>query len=547
MRGSRGRHRVATVHVLALFSLAPNLVPALASEGGSSDGPSASSAGGQPSSSNAVAPLDSGSTGTGALRGGWLITPSISVLETYTDNVALAPSNRKESDFITSVTPGLRIEGKGARANLSLVYRRHELLYAGESDRNSSQNFLNATGSLEAIERWLFIDAGATITQQAISAFGSQPTVTENVSSNRVETSSYFISPYIRGRLGSAAEYNVRYRWTAASSDGNALADSDVSEWSGNLGSTARGTLFGWRLDASRQANHVDTRRSTELRLVRGTLLYHYDSDLTFSLNAGHESNNYSTASTESRVTYGGGFEWVPSPRARVAGTTEKRFFGESHEFTLDYRTPLSSWQFLDRRVVTVLPPQLALPGQATAYDLLFDALTSRFPDPALRAQEVQRVLQQNGTPENLGLQTGFLTTRAFVERIQQASFALLGTRNTITFTATRTTREGIGEAGGGPDDFTLSSEIETRTIGASWAHRFSALSSANLLATRIQTKGSAGTNLESVQDTVRLIFSHRLGPRTSGSIGLRYVRFDPTTGLDYTEKAVTASVSTTF
>lgn len=500
-----------------------------------------------PVSSTASTPSDSpGPTGD-TRRGGWLIVPSISVMETYTDNVTLAPSGREESDFITSVMPSLRVEGNSARAKLSLNYRRQQLLYAGDSDRNSGQNFLNAAGTLEAVERLLYIDAGASITQQAISAFGSQPTVTENVDRNRAETATYYVSPYVRGRFGSAAEYTLRYKRTMTNSSVNAFSDSDINDFTGAVRSISRGTLFGWALDANKSTTHFDTRRSIELRLLRGTLFYHYDPELTFLAIAGHESNNYASPSMEDKATYGAGFEWTPSPRTRAAGTAERRFFGDSHDFTLTHRTPLSSWQYSDRRMVTVLPNQLALTSPGTAFDLLFNALTSRFPDPIARAQEVERLLQQTGTPANLGLQTGFLTTRAFVEQVRQASVAMLGVRNTITFTATMSQREGIGAAGGTPDDFTLSPEIDTRSLSISWAHKLSAVTSANVIASHIQSKGAAGTNLETEQNTVRLLFTHRFGPRTSGTLGLRYVRFDGTTGQEYTERAVTASVSTTF
>src|SRR5688500_10473182 len=125
----------------------------------------------------------------------WRITPTLSVTETFTDNVELAPGDRKQSDFITQVSPGLRVTGTGARLRLNLNYTMQQVLYAGDSDRNSRQNFLDAVANLEAIQNWLFVDATARITQQAVSAFGPQPTsdgtATSNVNANRSETSAF--------------------------------------------------------------------------------------------------------------------------------------------------------------------------------------------------------------------------------------------------------------------------------------------------------------------------------------------------------------------
>lgn len=73
---------------------------------------------------------------------------------------------------------------------------------ADPSQNNNTQNSLNAFGTLEAVENWLFIDASGNIYQQSISAFGAAPIspgVNTNVNSNITETSTYQVSPYIRG------------------------------------------------------------------------------------------------------------------------------------------------------------------------------------------------------------------------------------------------------------------------------------------------------------------------------------------------------------
>jgi uncharacterized protein (PEP-CTERM system associated) len=480
-------------------------------------------------------------------RRGWFIVPSMEVVETYTDNVALAPDNRKESDFITSLSPALRIDGNTARARLNLNYRRQQLFYAGGSQRNTGLNFLNALGRLEAIENRVYVEAGGSITQQAISAFGAQPTSSENTNSNRAETSSFFLSPYARGRIGSAAEYEARYRATTTRSSASILAGSQTSEFSGALKSSSQLATIGWTLDANRHTTRFEGRRSLELARTGGSLIYHYDPELVFSLLGGLESNNYASQSTESRGTYGIGFDWAPSPRTRATGTAEKRFFGDSHDLSVSHRTPRSSWQYTHSRAATVVPDQLGLARPGTAYDLLFDALASRFPDPLLRAQEVERQLRQNGIPANLAGDNSFLTSQAFVQRIQQASVGLLGVRDTIIFTASSARRESLGGGGGAVGDFAASSVIDTRSVTATWAHRLSPLSSVNLLLSHVNSKGAAGTNLDTTQNSARVLFSHNLSPRTQATIGVRYVSFDSITGSGFTEKAVTASIATLF
>src|SRR2546423_15691081 len=67
----------------------------------------------------------------------WRIAPSLTVAETLTDNVNLAPDGLKRSDLITQIVPGIRIDGTGARLKLNLNYQMNNILYARESSQNN--------------------------------------------------------------------------------------------------------------------------------------------------------------------------------------------------------------------------------------------------------------------------------------------------------------------------------------------------------------------------------------------------------------------------
>src|SRR4051812_7456917 len=71
--------------------------------------------------------------GQALAQSSWRIVPSISVAETYTDNVALTPSSTKESDLITQVSPGIHLISQG-RLRLDASYTPTALLYANNSD-----------------------------------------------------------------------------------------------------------------------------------------------------------------------------------------------------------------------------------------------------------------------------------------------------------------------------------------------------------------------------------------------------------------------------
>ena len=56
-----------------------------------------------------------------AFGGTWRLAPSLTVTETYTDNVNLDTAER-QGDFVTQVSPTLLLTGEGARLNTTLSY-----------------------------------------------------------------------------------------------------------------------------------------------------------------------------------------------------------------------------------------------------------------------------------------------------------------------------------------------------------------------------------------------------------------------------------------
>ena len=486
---------------------------------------------------------------TSANAENWRITPSISVTETLTDNVRLAPDDRKESDLITQISPGISINGTGARVKLNLNYRMNGILYANESSSNNIQNYLSASSTVEAVKNWLFVDANASITQQALSAFGSQPTSTgdSNINNNRAETRTYQLSPYVKGRIGLTGNYQVRYRWTESSTRSGPFGTVSFEEWTGLVnGSTGLASLR-WSLDGSSQHTKQEPNRDIDSARLRGSLIYAYDPQMRFHVTAGHETNNYSGAESKGYGTYGGGFDWTPSNRTTVSASIEKRPFGNSHVISATHRTPRTSWRYSDRKDVTTLPQQLATQPLGTAYDLLFNALTTAIPDPVLRAEAVNEQLRLSGIPPDLLLARTFYTTRVFEQHVREASVAFLGVRNTVTLGYVMTDGDSIVTAIGAPDDLTLTSNVQQRGMTASWAHKLSPHSSLTAIASRYHSSSSSSP-LKTTQDTVRVLLTHQLGRRTSGNLAVRYVRFDgPDAISDYSEKAITASLVVTF
>jgi hypothetical protein len=60
----------------------------------------------------------------------WDIVPTVSVAETYTDNVSLAPNSFAQGDWVTEITPAISVAATGARLKLNATYDPQVLYYA---------------------------------------------------------------------------------------------------------------------------------------------------------------------------------------------------------------------------------------------------------------------------------------------------------------------------------------------------------------------------------------------------------------------------------
>ncbi len=474
----------------------------------------------------------------------WQITPSIAIDGTFTDNVNLTENNRK-SDFVTRISPGIRIDGQSARASGNLNYQWQQYAYADTSARNNQQKSLAANGRLELVEQWLFLDASHNTSQQAVSAFGTQGVGNELINDNRTEVSSYRLSPYIQGRLASVADYQLRYSGTHTSSDAGALSGGTAATtqaWNGQLSGLTPLALLSWAFNVDKlDINHSRGFTSQNDRMY-GTLTYLIVPQVRLSVSAGSESDNYLAGVEREKSTAGIGVEWAPTERTKVAVRKDRRSFGDSFSADFTHRTALSAWKFSDSRSVRVPSADMALAPRGTFYDLFYDLLAS-ISNPADRATAAQQAatIYTGGSPNSLI--PSALTSQAFIERRQMASFALTGVNNTVTFALDRSNSQRIG-AGIGlglGDDFALTPEIRQTGFNTNWAYRMTPNEVLTLTALTSRSVGSG--NLETTLKSLSLRLSTKLGAQTSASVGLRQTRFDNSNGNDYDEQALTGAV----
>ena len=477
----------------------------------------------------------------------WRFTPMLSVSETYSDNVTLAPAGAAKRDWITTVSPGIHAEGSGVRVRGFFDYRLSDSTYANEANLDNRQNFLNSRITVELLEKRFFIETRASISQQVRSAFSATSTDTSSATANRVETSVYQIAPYWRGRYSDIAIYQIRLNATQSTSRGIAASSTSTTEWLGSLRSATPSAKIGWALEGTALSVDSGAAKKSEMTRGRGSMILEVQPDLHLSLFEGFETTDFSGSGRQSSHTPGFGLAWTPSIRTQVAAIREKRIFGQAQTIALSHRISRIALRYDDSREIAVLSNLVAASGPGTLNALMSDLLMSGIPDPALRAQAVNSRLETSGQPAQSGAVGEFQTNQIFLRRNRQLSVAALGATDTVTLSWNLRDQLAVGSVASSLDSFSVSPSIRQRTVRATWMHRLSPISSMTLSSSRLNTQSLAGSTAESTQTAMSLLATRKIGQRTSVSVGVRRSVFDSTVTGGNRENAVLSTLATRF
>ena len=464
-------------------------------------------------------------------RAGWTTQAEVGVRETYNDNATFGGSGDEEYDFITELWANLRLYGRGPRLNASFEYRPTLLVYARNSQEDKLLNFLRTSGTLEVLDNYFFIDAFGSISQEFISPFGGRPGDITTATPNRAETRSIGISPYVRGLLRWGQEYELRYRHLWTSSDATSVADVESQYVTGRLASPVR--LFGWALEYEQskiRQEDFTLQPDRESRLARARVFFQPDYAWRFSASAGREENNYEVLrEMKSSDIYGAGVAWNPSGRTSGEVYYEERFFGPSRLARLRHRTPLTAWNISYSLGTSDYQQELLARSPLETAALLDSIFAARIPDPVERRAAVEQFMRANGIPSSgtLSNPLTFYTTQIFLQERLDASAAIVGVRNSITFNIFASQSERISETlpSTVPDGFIFGDRIKTRGFGLRADHRLAPFTSIGASATRTHSVQEDPTSLaqsfETRNDYFTLTVNHSLSQRTTTFAGI--------------------------
>ena len=492
--------------------------------------------------------------GGGAPRDPWRITYGIGADETWSDNINLAPSGSERSDFVTSITPTISATRFGRHLTANFTYQPQFLFYANGTNGNTLRNALAADLKATLVDNFLTFDAGAAITQQNVSPYGTLAANTVNGSSNRAETRTYSLGPTLQSRVNQDISYNAGYRFTQSSSNNSAYATNHSSTAFAGFESSTSFRDIGFGGNYSRQDQQYGGLNEVITEQVGGTLTYVVTPTVHLRGNFGYDRSSYPTTGQADLkgLSYSAGFDWQPSHHSSLNVLFGHRYFGPTANVRLQQasnRYVLSASYTRDQTTSTGSGLTLVADPNYALLDQFYQA---SIPDPALRAQAVAAALLSLGLPVSQFGTSGFLSNQLFVQKRADISLALLGVINTVVFDIARTQSQSLSAITAGFDVFNQSNRFQTTSYSATWSHKLGPLTSMN--GTIQKNRNSAETGFGDTSQRIFTVGVTRTFTRhLSGSVLYRNSMQTSNSGSggfyggNYRENAVLGSARLTF
>jgi len=464
------------------------------------------------------------------------IVPSFSTSASVVDT--RRPSGARTSDAVLQLQPGLRVSSSSGRVRGTLQYSMSGVVRSASNGGSEVYNALNAAGSAELIPAWAYLDASATVSQQALSAYGQQSATVYSNNRNLTEVATVSVSPYLRGFLGPALRYEARVTASGVNARRSKAGDSSGEAALLSVGSATSG-LLGWGVDLTSDRRHFRLSRDTQVDRALGTLSIRPDPEYGFTLRAGQERSDALSLEQRSYNNWGAGARWTPTERTAFSSDYDRRYFGNAYSLQLTHRLPLSSFRIASSRSATTGANAGSQSQAVTLYQLYDLLLASRFPDPVQRDIVVRQLL---GTRDpNTLVQGGFVDSGVSVSRRDDIGWTYTRLRLSLNLLAFRSSTQRLDILNPAANGDAIRQQGYTAVV----SYQLSPTASLSANGTLLQTPGTAfasGTNLK----TASLSWTDFIGNYTSVSVSGRYSVFNSTTD-PYREAALTASLSLRF
>ena len=266
------------------------------------------------------------------IAGEVILKPSVSIKESYTDNVLLAPKGQETGEFVTTVSPAFSLLMKGSHFKANVDYTMQNLFYQKESSRNNIYHQLSAKSTSELVDDNFFIDFNANRSQQIINA--DSPVGSNNiaVTGNKTDVSNYIVEPYLKYSFFNKTDLLLRYTYSAVDYRRDESVDSEQNGEVFKLNSSSKLTGISWQLYYSRKETDYDTGSDSEFKKGSILLGYRFSTRAHVYGTVGKDENTFFTVTNQSidDSFWNAGIDMKAGSRDSFTLTYGERFFGHT-------------------------------------------------------------------------------------------------------------------------------------------------------------------------------------------------------------------------
>jgi uncharacterized protein (PEP-CTERM system associated) len=277
----------------------------------------------------------------------WQVTPRASIAQIYSDNIEQAPRGEENSEPVTDLNVGFRLNRDGPRGSGRFDYNLQGLAFWDESDSNDVFQQFNGVGDVAVAPDRVFVEGSVDFRQRAVNRDGS---LSDNLTLNadRTDVLSLRISPYLIQRFEDAAVGELRYAYERVDY-GSSVLDEDDSETNRFLARLDSGPMFGrlgWGLSYDYSKEDFDDGSSFEGQIVEALGRWETTDRSSVFAVVGYEDNEFEldpSLSSPDGPLWRVGATYQPAARTFVEG-----FFGERFSDTtygLDLRHQVRTGQ----------------------------------------------------------------------------------------------------------------------------------------------------------------------------------------------------------
>jgi uncharacterized protein (PEP-CTERM system associated) len=269
----------------------------------------------------------------------WRFRPWLTVAETFSDNINISATN-PEQDYVTIISPGFTLNGKGRRFSLDVFYNLQYLNYARNTDSDRFDNELQVVGNGELAEDLFFLDIRSTVSQVNITNRANTANSSISITDNVTNAYTFGISPYLKHRFGSFMDGEARYTYDKVNYS-TGQSDSQANTVFLDLASGNRFETLTW--NTYYRGFREDQEFGPDITFKRGEVngRYHFNRKYALMFGTGYEDNDFFTTKTDTltAVTWLAGLSLRPNSRTLIEGGAQNRFFGVAPFLNISYRS----------------------------------------------------------------------------------------------------------------------------------------------------------------------------------------------------------------